>query len=1119
MPDARVDCPYPGLRAYFTGERDWYFGREEHVDAMLSRLEESRFLAVVGSSGSGKSSLVFAGLIPALGEGQLAGSRRDAEGGPASWSVICFNPGNDPLAELVAAIGKAAVKKDDPHLAGYIRAALESSGGLIEALNVAGLIDPQRETLVYADQFEELFRFGEKASRTAQENALRFATLFVAAAEQTQVRLHLLLSMRSEFIGQCEAFPGLSEIVSRSQFLTPRLSRKQLERSLSCPAAAVGWKLAPDALAAILNDCGNSPDQLPLAQHILRRMWMRAAGAQRRELTLEDYNAEGGIRKSIAEHGQEILKGLPQPGGTEVTRNLFMALCEQREEGPLVRRLSTRAEVEAIAGENSALVPEVIAAFSGNDPGFIAEDDGWLDVRHEAVLRQWPLISEWRTIENESETWLHELSQAAKDYEKKSGKMELWRGNDLREADAWFRKEKPSEAWAIRHGIRNWEKSVQFLEISRQAAIDLEEAKKKEAREAREEKERRQKRRSLAIAGSALFLLVACVVMAIFWRMAVKAQLDAMMSSWAAGLSKSEAERASADRLKLMQAIVVAAGPIIDSGKAALTEAEERAVQLTSAISEAAVEPPPEQAAIDEVWHARNDAEKAVKAINGLVDSIKQAARTDDEIGQAAADLDKQAHEVEARFQLLEKDPKKWDAVSKTVEARLAEAEKALAGLIGVEPLNPALLKEKDKKDIPEAIAQMDAVRAIKKAAEALGYHESDFQTFAARLASVEKTLSAARAAKEVGPSTGQIAVWKPDAAVPLVHQGGTVYRVRFGPLIPNKVPLIASASGDQQVWFWKPDGANLERFSLGCPVTDMAFAPSGDALVAAGKGKQVRVFRWKDLPSQGTLESADFLQHSDTISDVEFSHGGQRIASASGDRTVRAFDSRSLTQLYYTSPPLPGIVTSIAFHPGDNMIVSASDDGGVRLHTIDKPAVRLLGKMDAPARRAEFSADGKLVIAASGDKTARVWWIEPPHQILNLEHPASVMHATFRPVKEASGYTFATCSTNGEVRLVRMTKVTAYAAEYVEKVLEPRHSAAAVFAGWSDDGHWLATVGGGETLVWEWRGDGLVAVLRLVGLPGTLRAVFSPDAKLLATSGGSDTAYLWDLTKIRAAR
>ena len=650
MPDpANDDCPYPGLRAYFTRERDWYFGREEHVDAMLSRLEESRFLAVVGSSGSGKSSLVFAGLIPALIEGQLAGSRRDANDRPAPWSIICFNPGNDPLAELAAAIVKAAPKKDDPHLAGYVRAALESGGGLIEALNVADVINPERETLVYADQFEELFRFGEKASRAAQENALRFARLFVDAAEQTEVRVHMLLSMRSEFIGQCEAFPGLPEIVSRSQFLAPRLSRKQLERSLSCPAAAVGWKVAPDALTAVLNDCGNSPDQLPLAQHILRRMWKRAALAQRRELTLDDYNTEGGVQKSIAEHGKDVLNKLPQPAGTEVTRILFMALCEQREDGPLVRRLSTRAEIEAIAGENSALVAQVIAAFAGDDPGFIEEDDGWLDVRHEAVLRQWPLISEWRSLEGESETWLHELSQAARDYEKESDKMELWRGNDLREAELWFAREKPSEAWAIRHSVKNWEACVRFLEISRQTAIDLEEQKKREAIKLREAKERRQKFWLTATGAIAMALFIIGLVMANLWKNAAN--------------SKRQAEAAAIS-------IGAAATDIVASGKAALSDAEQRAAKLIAAIRQAGEGPAPSQEATDGLLNARTASEGAAKAIENLAAACQKAVGASGEVGQLnelVKTLNGQAVEVRQRHEALKKSADAWDAVKDSI--------------------------------------------------------------------------------------------------------------------------------------------------------------------------------------------------------------------------------------------------------------------------------------------------------------------------------------------------------------------------------------------------------------------------------------------------------------------
>ena len=162
--------------------------------------------------------------------------------------------------------------------------------------------------------------------------------------------------------------------------------------------------------------------------------------------------------------------------------------------------------------------PEVIAAFAGDDPGFIQEDDGWLDVRHEAVLRQWPLISEWRNLEGESETWLHKLSEAARDYEKESDKMELWRGNDLREAEIWFAREKPLEAWAIRHSVKNWEACVRFLEISRQTALDLEEQKKQEAIKLREAKERRQNRLLTATGAIAMALFIIGLVMTNLWK-------------------------------------------------------------------------------------------------------------------------------------------------------------------------------------------------------------------------------------------------------------------------------------------------------------------------------------------------------------------------------------------------------------------------------------------------------------------------------------------------------------------------------------------------------------------------------------------------------------------------
>jgi WD40 repeat protein len=1108
-------CPYPGLRAFFADEREWFFGREAHVDAMLTCLESSRFLAVVGSSGSGKSSLVFAGLIPALCEGQLAGSRRDENGLPSPWDVVAFHPGNDPYDELAVAIRKAAPNREDQHLAGYIRAALESGDqGLVEALDVAGLIDKNRELLVYADQFEELFRFGQRSTRAEQENALRFARLFVAAAEQQSVRhsesaspdgaktayaafedsgvvrIHMLLSMRSEFIGECERYSGLPEIVSRGQFLTPRLNRKQLEQSLGCPADIIGWRVAPDALTAILNDCGTSPDQLPLAQHVLRRMWVRTAHEGRRELTLDDYAAGGGIRNSVAENGEEILQKLPKPGGTEVARILFMALCDQREEGPLVRRLSNRQEVETMASANSAIVPQVIAAFSGDDdPGFIREDKGWLDVRHEAILRQWPLISEWRVREAESEAWLRELAKAAKDYQKHPERTELWQGNDLRGAEEWLRAEKPSEAWASRHGVKNWDQCVHFLDQSR--------------------KHRQKRRRNLIAAIVAVLSVGAAVMIPLLISVAQNKHLAEVEAERRAAVVKAFA--ATADQL---------AGPLFAYDKSAFSEVEERATGLMKTITNAAQDLPPDQAAIKGLISSREAAEGVADAIDKLKQSLENAADViqEQDLRNAAGELANVTRVIQSRREELRAKrlfPNGVTAIQIAIEARLGEIDKVLTGMLGKESLDVSLVMTKEK-EIGDATAYSYAIDAIRKAALALGFDDDDVAPgIADRLAEIEKTLTAARGAKPTAPMASLVPVWKPEDALAKLSHSARVNRIRFARGFPVETPLIVAACEDGQVWFWTKNGGEpLNKIKQSSAVNDVAFSLQGDAVATASNGSTVRVYRWtgalnlqsfKDSP----FKASAFERHSDSITDVEFSHGGQRIASASADRTVRVFDSRTLLQ-YYSSPPLPGIVTAVMFHPGDNLVVSGCDDGGVRLHTIDQPEFRLLGQFGAPARRPEFSPDGKFVVAASGDKTACVWTIVGQDHV-SFDHKAPVTQATFRPIADGEGHPFVTTATNGEVSLCSFSETLK---DPHQLILKERHPGAVVFATWSADGHWLATVGGGEVILWEWVSKALVARLLIQSLqPATSRAEFSTNGRLLVTYGGDQIVYVWDLT------
>jgi WD40 repeat protein len=1104
-------CPYPGLRAFFTEEREWYFGREAHINDMLVRLETDRVLALVGSSGSGKSSLVYAGLIPALHEGQLAGSRRDANGRALPWRIVSFKPGNDPLRSLSEAILRAVPASGDPHLAGFVPAALRGGeGGLIEALDVADLLNERNEVLIYADQFEELFRCDEKSSRAMQEDALRFTQLLVAAAKQEGVPLYLLLSMRSEFIGHCERFPGLPELVGRNQFLTPRLSRRELEISLRSPAQASGWKIAPDALAAILNDCGSSPDQLPLAQHILRRMWHWAEEHDRRELTFDDYRDCGRISGALTQHGEEILCQLlhvtapalrvlieaqsganaglgtrPLPVLLEVARILFMALCDQREEGPLVRRQSARKEIAAIAGATPDQIAKVIAAFGGDDPGFLREEDGVLEVRHEVVLRQWPLIAQWRKREAESVEWLHDLDRAARAREACPKKIPLWQSGDLRGAGHWMRAERPGPAWAARHGVHTWKRCMDFLRRSNRARL-------------------------LKTAA------ISCAIIALLGFAGFFA-LQRLQTQ----LLIAQREREFAARNKdfvaaFAQTADEIAATALTKAKIAANEFEQAASELLTSVKNSKTGEPPEPSAIMRLQNARAAVPAAAEEMDRIAKTITSAAdlTSNTLLGEKARNLSIEAANVRNTTVLKRADQDTADQVVKdALEVRMSRAADALEKAAQFTVEKPGITRPVALEAAATATEQLSAIQIIREAAAELGYAGIG-QSVAEKLNDYQRQLDRIQSIIKKTSATGQLAVWLPEPAwnpehgfPPLTH-GGRVNRIRF---CPKEVdgPLIAAACEDRKIWFWYKDGRPRGSFGGTNPVNDVDFNPTGDALAAASNGSTVRILRFPHLP---TIKTFAFERHSDSITDAEFSRGGDLVVSASADRTVRVFDSGSIAQLYFTSPPLPAIVTAAVFHPGGNLVASACDDGGVRLHTLVKPAVRLMGKFEAPARRPEFSPDGKVVLAASGDKTARLWSIERSGELARIEHQAPVTQATFRPVKEEDALTFITTATNGEVLLVHLDRDF----KGQPLALEPRHSGAAVFAQWSGDGRWLATVGGGEVLLWESKADHLVARLRITGLhSATSRAEFSPDAKLLVTYGGDNLAYVWDLTQL----
>jgi hypothetical protein len=301
--------PFPGLRPFREDEEHLFFGRENQVDAMVNKLAATRFLAVVGTSGSGKSSLVNCGLRPALRQGLMASAG-------TAWRMAQFRPGNDPIGAMARALAQDGVLFREQDAAGMTLAEIiettlrMSKLGLIDIREQAAL-EPGVNLLLVVDQFEELFRYrqvGNPGSRDAEKiaDAAAFVNLLLEARERADLRIFVVLTMRSDFLGDCTQFPGLAEAINAGQYLVPRMTREERRAAIEGPIHVGGAEVAPVLLTRLVNDVGDNPDQLSILQHALNRTWAcwRAVGSKG-PLELSHYEAIGGMAGALDKHADK----------------------------------------------------------------------------------------------------------------------------------------------------------------------------------------------------------------------------------------------------------------------------------------------------------------------------------------------------------------------------------------------------------------------------------------------------------------------------------------------------------------------------------------------------------------------------------------------------------------------------------------------------------------------------------------------------------------------------------------------------------------------------------------------------------------------------------------------
>jgi hypothetical protein len=289
--------------------------------------------------------------------------------------------------------------------------------------------------------------------------------------QQSDMTIYVVITMRSDFIGDCALFTGLPEAINDSQFLTPRLTRDQYRSAIVKPALVASGQLTPALVNQLLNDLRGEPDQLPVLQHALMRMWTQVSDSPpERTLTLDDYKAVGGLAGALSKHCDEILNGL-NTEQQRIAEVMFRALCERSSEQRDTRRPVQLGEVAAIAGVDVEAVIPVVDAFRGAGRNFLMPPlpvplaaETTLDISHESLIRQWHTLNTWVEAEAESARQYQRLEDVAKRRQQRGG-AELWRGVDLENARIWKKREKPTEDWAARYGD-SYQLAMAFLEES-----------------------------------------------------------------------------------------------------------------------------------------------------------------------------------------------------------------------------------------------------------------------------------------------------------------------------------------------------------------------------------------------------------------------------------------------------------------------------------------------------------------------------------------------------------------------------------------------------------------------------------------------------------------------------
>lgn len=1140
--------PFPGLRPFEFDESYLFFGRDGQSERLIGKLGRTHFLAVVGTSGSGKSSLVRAGFLPALHGGFMttAGS---------TWRVAIMRPGNDPIGNLARALNARDVFGSEIEENVTIQAALaeatlrRGARGLVDAVRQA--VMPENENLlVVVDQFEEIFRFGRVTEDKQYGNqAAGFVKLLLEAANQREIPIYVVLTMRSDYLGDCSQFWGLPEAINESQYLIPRLTRDQLREAITGPVAVGGGKITPRLVNRLLNDVGDNQDQLPVLQHLLMRMWNEwkeqgsgsRASAKHHELhegnaiDLCCYEAVGGMSQALSLHADEAFNGLPDDRHREVAEKVFKALTEKGPDNREVRRPLTVGELSAVTGATAAEVITVVDAFRQPGRSFVMapadvelKPESLIDISHESLIRGWDRLKDWVEEEARSARTYQRLASTAVLHQ--AGEEALLQDPALQVALDWRDSNRPNAAWARRYHPE-FDVAMNYLEAS------------VAARDAEMRERERQRRREVSYKRTRLVALLLALSVLLALGSAVYAFRQGSNAEKARAVAVQKSQEALAQQLVAVEQRKRA------DDQAANAERQSNEANKQRRLAEMEEKKADEQRVLAEVEKKKAD------ELRALAENEKKKADTQRVLANHQALL---AHESELKAreakaladQLAEKNrqllyPADINLAQQAYEANNLERGRELLDLhtanSGDAPgyewyyLWRLLHRERESlgtitgsESLPLAVSK-DRTIAVAKGptVELRNPAGSERQTL-----TVSDQGEKARVTSLAFTADGKtLAVGVAEPPVSRIKFFDTATHKQSGALdkwaseiffAPDGKTFVAIDGADLVIW----DYSSLrEKGKIGADYQHLFFAHSPDGQLAltmsvlktdleSGKEVNPSLLIWDAATGKqiGKLLEEELRQQANLPSAVAFSADNKRIAYASGSN-VLILDVASRQQVSAIETRRE-IVTGLAFSPDDKVLAAGYNHGIITLTITEEPSMgvrqELLATLKGQAGAIDslsFTPDGQFLVSRShGEQnvsSGSIWNVgslisERMPRFLPLSEPGQLVYSP-------DGRLIAAPANSDNVRLLEAGSL---------KELSPfvGHKSTVRAADFSPDGKMLASASDDKTVrIWDVETRAQIGEAHSHS-KGPFSVAFSPDGKLLVSTCLSGEVKLWNV-------